>query len=110
MDIAFWGIGGWCGSVPLSVLIAYILRHHHPPVPDPEPWRLEGLASRVLGALAGIAGGYVVQRFAGGAPGLSTVSLVAAFASGFVASDLYGFAVGRAPAGQRSAAPAAGVR
>jgi len=49
----------WCGSVPLSVLIAWILRHNPPP---PPPWWLEeisqtvsqlNLAARMEGAIGG---------------------------------------------------------
>ena len=49
----------WCGSVPLSALIAWILRHNPPP---PPPWWLEeisqtvsqlNLAARMEGSIGG---------------------------------------------------------
>jgi hypothetical protein len=102
----FWGIAGWCGSVPLSVLVAYILRHHkRPPIPDPEPWRAAYLLPRVIGAVAGIAGGYLAWRFAGNVdvtPALSIGTGLAAFVTAFLVTDLYGFAVAGRAAGANS--------
>jgi hypothetical protein len=49
----------WCGSVPLSVLIAWLLHHNPPP---PQPWWLEeisqsvaqlNLAARMEGSVGG---------------------------------------------------------
>ncbi len=34
----------WCGSVPLSVLIAWLLHHNPPP---PQPWWLENISQVV---------------------------------------------------------------
>jgi hypothetical protein len=52
-------IFGWCGSVPISVLIAYLIRHGRPPIPDPEPWPI--LFTNVLAGLVAVganAGGF----------------------------------------------------
>lgn len=107
----FWGIGGWCGSVPLSVLIAWLLHHHGPigPGPDPDPvYRPGNLVVRVLGVAAGIAGGYAASRATvpDTLPALTAVTVLAAVASGFFVADLYGFVAARAPqaAGNVSAA------
>ena len=35
----------WCGSVPLSVLIAWLLHHNPPP---PQPWWLEEISQSVM--------------------------------------------------------------
>lgn len=114
MGYPFWAIFGWCGSVPLSVLIASLIRHHgRPPIPEPPPWwRLENLLPRVIGAGAGIVGGYLAHRFTAPdtAPALTVITALAAFATAFVVTDLYGFAVARAPAAEGRAAPVAGVR
>jgi len=117
MDEVFWGIFGWCGSVPLSVLIAWLIRHHHGPVPgpgpDPDPvYRPSDLLIRVLGAAAGVAGGYLAARVLtvpDTAPALNAVTGLAAFASGFLVADLAGFVTARTPAASGNVA-AAGIR
>ncbi|MBV9109528.1 MAG: hypothetical protein JO306_08995 [Gemmatimonadetes bacterium] len=113
---ALWALGGWCGSVPISVIIAWIIRHHGvPPLPEPPPypWQLQGLVARVLGIVGGVAGGYLAGRVGtvpDTAPALTAVSFLAAVAGGFFLADLYAAAVVRAPAASRAAAPAASLR
>lgn len=59
--------GGWCGSVPLSVIIRLILR----PLPEPPPrpnWRRDWLISKVLGAVGGVVTAYVYWSVFGPQP------------------------------------------
>ena len=52
--------GGWCGSVPLSFIIWYILHHRNPPLPPgPEPWR----RISIVAALSGVVFATVVNAF-----------------------------------------------
>ena len=64
---AFWALGGWCGSVPISVLVQWLLRHPHGPIPggppDPDPWRASALAQRIVGTVVGAVAGYAAWRF-----------------------------------------------
>ena len=111
---AFWALGGWCGSVPISVFVAWLLRHHgNPPPPDPDPWRTQGLVARALGVVGGVAGGYLASRVGtvpDTAPALTAISFLAAVTGGFFLADLYALATVRGPAASRVAAPAANVR
>ena len=78
-------IFGWCGSVPISVLIAYLIRHHGKPPPPPEPWRI--LGSNVL------AGAVAVGAYAGGLRGTTEIAAVALpLALGVITGGLVGLA------------------
>ena len=98
---AFWALGGWCGSVPISVLVQWLLRHPHGPIPggppDPDPWRASALAQRIVGTVVGAVAGYAAWRF-GTVPdtapalGNALASGIFAAAASFVATDLYAFA------------------
>ena len=87
-------IFGWCGSVPISVLIAWLLRHHGNPPTPPEPWPI--LLTNVLAGLV------AVGASAGGLKGGSDIAAVALpLALGVITAGLVGvgrLAVGRAPA------------
>lgn len=81
-------IYGWCGSVPISILIAWLIRHHGNPPPPPEPWPI--LFSNVLAGLVAL--GVGAAGFKGGndfsavifpmALGVVTASLVGLFRTG----------------------------
>jgi hypothetical protein len=48
--------GGWCGTVPISIVIWWILHHHHSPTP-PDPW----FKISFMGSLAGLMLGTTVS-------------------------------------------------
>ncbi|MBA3897689.1 MAG: hypothetical protein H0X36_11280 [Sphingomonadaceae bacterium] len=83
-------IFGWCGSVPISVLIAYLIRHHGTP-PQPDPWPI--LITNVLAGLA------AVGASLGGVRGASDIAAVASpLAIGVVVGGIVG--VGRTAIGR----------
>lgn len=48
-------LGGWCGSVPISVFIWALIHGHKPtPGPQPDPWFKISLAGIAGGILTGI--------------------------------------------------------
>lgn len=75
--------GGWCGSVPISVIIWYILHHKPIPGPDPDPWWRITIVGTLLGTIVGstlgmMSGGSVLVGLASGfAGGMVGASLVA---------------------------------
>jgi hypothetical protein len=92
--------GGWCGSVPLSVLIWYIIHGKKPP-PPPDPWRREWFVLKVIGGIAGVITAYI-YAFAFGAPATqvgrtvleATVFTIVGFLGGRFASEAVGVARG----------------
>jgi drug/metabolite transporter (DMT)-like permease len=44
--------GGWCGTVPISLIIWWIIHHGTPP-PPPDPWWKVGIIGAVVGAIIG---------------------------------------------------------
>ena len=42
--------GGWCGSVPISLLIWWLIHHGPVPGPGPDPWPIK------MGFIGGISG------------------------------------------------------
>ena len=76
-------IFGWCGSVPISILIAYLIRHHGNPPPPPDPWRI--LGTNVLAGLV------AVGAYAGGLRGATDFAAVALpLALGVITAGLAG--------------------
>jgi len=71
--------GGWCGSVPMSVIIWYILHHHNPPPPGPDPW----WRIAIIGALSGLAFGSLISA-AELSSGALNSSVLVSLASGFI--------------------------
>lgn len=86
--IALWGFCGYCGSVPLSVLLMWLLRWKNPP-PPPDPWPI----IRTIGIIGGIAGGlaynqaFPIEGIVTAASVASTV--IGAFLGSIFLSDLY---------------------
>ena len=85
--IFFWGLVGWCGTVP---------RPRFPPLPEPDPWPIY-LVSRGIGVVSGILGGWVyTQVFLPQDPIPSRSGLyvaataVGAFVAARVVTDIYG--------------------
>ena len=73
--------GGWCGTVPISVLIWYILHHHRPPTPDPDPW----WKITFVGAFTGLVFGTLVNTIAQDAALLTNI--VSGFVGGVVGAS-----------------------
>lgn len=46
-------LGGWCGTVPISVIIWWIIHHGTPPPPQPDPWWKIGIIGAVVGLIIG---------------------------------------------------------
>jgi hypothetical protein len=95
--------GGWCGSVPLSVLIWWLLHGKRPPPPPPDPWRRDWVMMKVIGAVSGVIAAYIYSAAftaPGGIPGRSvleaTVFSIIGFLGGRFASEVYGVANGKA--------------
>jgi CDP-diglyceride synthetase len=82
-------LGGWCGSVPISLIIWWIIHHGGPP-PPPDPWWKISIA----GAIAGlIAGPLVVSMLH---EPVTTMSVVASTLIGITAGSIVGGIVGHA--------------
>jgi len=79
---------GWCGSVPLSVILAILLRHGGNP-PPPPPWWEVLIVNIIAGALAVGA----AQAGLGRSPGLGDVgAFFFPIAIGVITAGLYGVA------------------
>ena len=76
-------IGGWCGSVPISVIIWWIIHHGGPP-PPPDPWWKISFAGLVCGLIAATA----ILSFTGEA--VTSASLTASVVIGFAAGTIGG--------------------
>ncbi|MEG4331708.1 hypothetical protein QUB40_07105 [Microcoleus sp. AT9_A2] len=89
-----WAIAGWCGTIPISVLIRELRRRFPPPPPPPDPFR--EIAFRLSGVAGGIAGGFLYSS-AFPMQSLDAVNVgvtaFGAFLSGMLASDLAGLAM-----------------
>jgi hypothetical protein len=96
--------GGWCGSVPLALIIWWLLgkKGGPPPPPPPDGWRGDWLISKVIGAVAGVITAYVYGAAFGiptpqpaiGSLLEATVFSFVGFLGGRFASELYEFARG----------------
>lgn len=97
--------GGWCGSVPLSVIIWWLIHHGGPPPPSPDPWYRDWFTSKVIGAVAGVVSAYVYYYAFGPHPepwrepvlGAVAYSLVG-FLGGRFVSELFGVMRGKSAA------------
>lgn len=98
MNYVAWAIAGWCGTVPISLLIWWLLRRRRPvpPPPPPDPF-LEGprphpWLEALVGVVGGIAGGFLFDSIDAGET-LTRVDLAAtsfgAFLGGNLLSRLY---------------------
>jgi hypothetical protein len=73
-------LGGWCGTVPISVIIWYILHHKPIPGPDPDPWWRITAVGTLVGTVVGIV-------LSAGSP---LVGLATGFAAGVVGASIVG--------------------
>jgi hypothetical protein len=83
-------LGGWCGTVPISVLIWYLIHHKQPPPPPPpDPWwRIS-----IVGAIVGCIVGTLVVSFT--AEAVTSSSIIASALVGYAAGSIAGGIVGR---------------
>lgn len=86
--IVMWGVGGWCGTRWPGWW-----RGPRPPQPDPEPW----LTVQIIGIVAGVIGGWIVNQMIG--PGPELAGRIAATTIGSVlasrlVTDIYRLAGG----------------
>jgi hypothetical protein len=98
--------GGWCGSVPISVIIQWLLRHGgNPPPPPPDPWYGDWFLAKVIGAVAGVVTAYIYAYAFGPQPepwrdsvfGAAVFSFVG-FLGGRFVSELFGVVRGKSAA------------
>ena len=81
---AWWGGGGWCGT-------PYPGWWRHPHPRDPAPW----WTYKLIGIVAGIAGGWVFSRFGPHPePWVPALSVLGAFITARVVGDLFAIARG----------------
>jgi hypothetical protein len=92
----YWAIGGfvggWCGSVPISAIIWWIIHHlgvpgGPPPPPDPY-WKIS-----IAAAIAGVIVAPILLSFTG--EGLTSMSLLASIVIGYAVGAIAGGIVGR---------------
>jgi|ERR1700682_675877 len=82
-------LGGWCGTVPISVLIWYLIHHGHPVPPPPDPWWKISIAGAIVGCIAGT----LLVSSLGEA--VTSVSVIASALIGYTAGSIAGGIVGR---------------
>jgi CDP-diglyceride synthetase len=96
---AYWAIGGffggWCGSVPISLIIWWIIHHGGPPPPQPDPWWKISIAGAITGAIVAP----ILLSFTG--EGLTSISVAASVVIGYAVGAIAGGIAGRASLPQR---------
>jgi hypothetical protein len=83
--------GGWCGSVPISLIVWWIIHHLGRPGPPPPPdpyWKIS-----IAGAIAGVIAAPILLSFTGEA--LTSMSLMASVVIGYAVGAIAGGIVGR---------------
>ncbi len=81
--VAFF-LGGWCGSVPFSLIVWWILHHRRPTPPPPDPW----LKINIFGALSGLVVGFVVNAALVDAAAVNSILILQSFVTGAVAGAI----------------------
>jgi drug/metabolite transporter (DMT)-like permease len=84
-------LGGWCGTVPISVIIWWIIHHHHgtPPPPPPDPWWKVSIIGAVVGAIVG------TLVMSSTSEDVTSMSIVASSILGFTSGAIAGGIVAR---------------
>jgi hypothetical protein len=95
----YWAIGGffggWCGSVPISLIIWWIIHHGGPPPPQPDPWWKISIAGAIAGAIAAP----ILLSFTG--EGITSISMAASVVIGYAFGAIAGGIAGRGSLPQR---------